>query len=53
MTNNARALFGQAQVAAGLARRIVTEAGVEYVADGGQLDGVLTQTRRSTQPTDC
>lgn len=28
---NARALFGQAQLAAGLAHRVVTDAGVEYV----------------------
>jgi hypothetical protein len=35
---NARALFGQAQVAAGLARRVVTDAGVEYVMEPGVTD---------------
>lgn len=33
---NARALFGQAQVAAGLARRVVTAAGFEYVLEDGE-----------------
>jgi hypothetical protein len=35
---NARALFCQAQVAAGLARRVVTDAGVEYVMEPGVTD---------------
>jgi hypothetical protein len=35
---NARALFCQAQVAAGLARRVVTDAGVEYVMEPGITD---------------
>jgi hypothetical protein len=36
MRINARALFGQAHVAAGLARRVVTDAGVEYVMENGE-----------------
>ena len=33
---NARALFNQAQVAAGLAHRVVTDAGFEYVLEDGE-----------------